>query len=251
MSDEIKKLLIENENLRKRILALEGIPEEKEKKISYPYSKMTYTKLRNLVEIKKNFDKTVFNEWFNSDIKFENSVEPFLKNLLFQKGYLINSYNEVDLNMQFIAPIFNHINFTMFDREVRFFSEENLSYEADNFIFNGEPDFFIAKGLEIPEKPYFFIQEFKKREDYSNPRPQLLAELISAVELNSWKTIKGIYLIGSIWNFVILEKLGVDKYQYFVSEDFNSSKLTDLKEIYKNLLYIKNEVIEMIDNDFQ
>ncbi|MEA3228198.1 MAG: hypothetical protein U9P38_03900, partial [Campylobacterota bacterium] len=94
-----------------------------------------------------------------------------------------------------------------------------------------------------------FIQEFKKSEEYGNPRPQLLAELISAVELNDWKTIRGAYIVGAIWNFVILEKLGVERYQYFVSINFDSTKIDDLKDIYKNLLFVKEEIIEMIKND--
>ena len=231
-----------------RLLAINGIIEEKnEKKISYSYSKMTYIKLKGLVNIKRILDKSIFDNWFNSDIKLENSLLLFLENLLEQKGDLINLYNEEDLKMQFIAPILNHINFTILDKEIRFFSEESLNYEADNFIFNGAPDFFIAKGLEIPQKSYFFIQEFKQSEKYGNPRPQLLAELISAVELNNWKTIKGVYIIGTIWNFVILEKLDKNRYQYFVSKEFISSDIDGLKAIYKNLLFVKNEIIEMID----
>ena len=58
--------------------------------------------------------------------------------------------------------------------------------------------------------------------------------------------MKGAYIIGENWNFVILEKLGKNKYQYFVSESFNSAKIEDLKGIYKNLLFVKQEIIEMI-----
>jgi hypothetical protein len=45
--------------------------------------------------------------------------------------------------------------------------------------------------------------------------------------------------VGAIWNFVILEKLGKDRYQYFVSENFDSSKIGDLKGIYRNLVFVK------------
>jgi hypothetical protein len=93
--------------------------------------------------------------------------------------------------------------------------------------------------------PYFFIQEFKRSEEYGNPRPQLLAELISAVELNNWNTIKGAYIIGAMWHFVILEKLEKNKYQYFVSQNFDSMRIDDLKTIYAHLLFVKNEIIVM------
>jgi hypothetical protein len=99
--------------------------------------------------------------------------------------------------------------------------------------------------LEYAKKPYFFIQEFKRSEEYSNPRPQLIAELISAIELNQEEVIKGAYIIGAIWNFVILEKLGKEKYQYFVSSNFDSTKIDDLMGIYKNLLVLKEEIAQI------
>jgi hypothetical protein len=104
------------------------------------------------------------------------------------------------------------------------------------------------------EKPLFFIQEFlvrstlceKRAQEYSNPRTQLLAELISGVELSGVKQMKGAYIVGSIWNFVILEKLDTDRYKYYISQKFDSVRLDDLKAIYTNLLFVKDEIIEKI-----
>ena len=136
----------------------------------------------------------------------------------------------------------NKVDFFLLDKKIRGFYEEKLTYKTDKFILNGTLDFVVSQGLIKSEKPYFFIQEFKRGEYFSNPRPQLLAELISAVELNNISFMKGAYIIGAIWNFVILEKLGKDKYQYFVSANFDSTKINDLKDIYKNLLYIKSKL---------
>jgi hypothetical protein len=132
------------------------------------------------------------------------------------------------------------------DKEIRGFYELPMSYTTDKFILNGTVDFVVSKGLFQSEKPYFFIQEFKRSEDYGNQRPQLLAELISAVELNEWKLIKGAYIIGGNWHFAIFEKLDIHKYQYFISKNFDSTKIDDLKLIYKNLLFVKNEILTMV-----
>jgi hypothetical protein len=43
--------------------------------------------------------------------------------------------------------------------------------------------------------------------------------------------------------------LGKDKYQYFVSQNFDSTKIYDLKDIYKNLVYVKEEIIEMVKEE--
>jgi hypothetical protein len=122
-----------------------------------------------------------------------------------------------------------------------------MTYKTSQFILNGTVDFVVSEGLVESKKPYFFIQEFKRSEDYGNPRPQLLAELISAVELNDWKFIKGAYITGGNWHFVILDKLEHHKYQYFISQNFDSTKIEDLKSIYQNLLFVKNEILAMVE----
>ncbi len=53
------------------------------------------------------------------------------------------------------------------------------------------------------------------------------------------------YIIGAMWHFVILEKLGNNKYQYFVSQNFDSMRIDDLKAIYAHLLFVKNEIIKL------
>ena len=134
----------------------------------------------------------------------------------------------------------------MSDDYIRGFFDATLTYKTDKFIFSGESDFMVSSGIKRAKKPYFFIQEFKKGIKPTNPRPQLLAEMISAVELNKTKSIRGAFITGENWNFVILEKLGKDKYQYFLSKPFDSTDIEKLKGIYKNLQFIKNEIIEMV-----
>jgi len=160
---------------------------------------------------------------------------------------LIETYSEEDLKVNFLVPILNKIRFKSYDKKIRDFYELPMTYKTSQFILNGTVDFVVSEGLVESKKPYFFIQEFKKSEEYGNPRPQLLAELISAVELNDWRLIKGAYIIGEIWHFVILEKLAHHQYQYFISPIFDSTRIEDLKAIYKNRLFVKNEILAMIE----
>jgi hypothetical protein len=216
---------------------------------TYQYSKIRDTDLRNLVDIEENLEKQIFNRWFNNKITISNEIESFLKELIEHNEGLIKSYNEEELKVKFLALLLYKIDFQSIENNFRDFYEVQLKYTTDKFIFNGTTDFLVSKGLVYSKKPYFFIQEFKKGEEYSNPRPQLLAELISAVELNNFTTIKGAYIIGAIWNFVILEKLAEHKYQYFVSQNFDSTKIEDLKDIYRNLLVVKDEIINMVKSE--
>ena len=232
------------EALEREIRELKGISNNGLK--SYTFSKITTKQLRKLVDINQKINNNIFNNWFSFDIKFDNALIDFLSNLINKNKSLIKSYNEEDLKVKFIIPLLNRVDFLSYSDEFRDFYELPLYYQNDKFIFNGTTDFVVSKGLFESQKPYFFIQEFKKGQTDGYPEPQLLAELISAIELNNETTMRGAYIVGAIWNFVILEKLGKDKYQYFVSENFDSTKIEDLKGIYRNLMFVKQEIIEKV-----
>ena len=217
----------------------EGIP-------TYSFSKITDNELKKLVNIKKSFKDDVFELWLNNNIDISNKDILFLKKLLFKYGKFLRGFKEETLKANFIIPIINRVDFQSIKYEISGFYEDVIFYKTDKFIFSGTADFTISKGLEYSEKPYFFIQEFKKGKVNTDPEPQLLAELISAIELNNEISMRGAYIVGAIWNFVILEKLGENKYQYFVSENFDSTKIEDLKGIYRNLMFVKQEIIEKI-----
>ena len=210
---------------------------------TYQYSKITFNQLESLVDITQNIAHNRFDDWFNSDINIEDKTVDFLQELIEKEKHYIKVYNEEDLKVNFIIPVLNKIDFKI-EGKIRGFYEEPITYKTDKFIFNGTTDFLVSTGFRKPKKPYFFIQEFKKGQTSSFPEPQLLAELIAAVELNSWTEIKGAYIVGAVWNFVILEKIEVGQYRYFVSENFDCTKIDDLKNIFKHLLFVKNEIIE-------
>ena len=218
-------------------------------KPTYSFSKITENILENLVDIEIQPRKTKFNNWFDNNIYLDDNNILFLSKLLDKNIDFINEYSEEDLKVKFLAPLLNKIDF--FDKENNFrdFYELPLRYETEKFIFNGTTDFVVSKGLFRAKKPYFFIQEFKKGKKDGYPESQLLAELITGIELNNWKEIKGCFIVGAIWNFVILEKLDKDKYQYFVSQNFDSTKIEDLKDIYRNLLFVKNEIIGIVKKE--
>jgi len=247
MNTEIElKLLKEIAELKRKFNLLEG-KTETEIPI-YQYSKIRDIELKQLFDIERNLDDSIFDEWLNNSIEIDKATEVFLKDLIADNKSLIEIYSEEDLKVNFIVPILNRVRFKSYEKKIRDFYELRMTYKTSKFVLNGTIDFVVSEGLVESKKPYFFIQEFKRSEEYGNPRPQLLAELISAVELNDWKFIKGAYIIGGSWHFAILEKLDFGKYQYFVSQNFDSTKIEDLKSIYKNLLFVKNEIMNRVKN---
>ncbi len=233
------ELLEKIETLKSEIAALK----DNDKIPSYQYSKMTFNQLEALVDIKQKRVSEQFKQWFNADITLDKDIVNFLRDLIEKEKHYLKVYNEEDLKVNFIIPVLNKVDFKINDN-IRGFYEEKIVYQTDKFIFSGITDFLVSKGFRKPKKPYFFIQEFKKGQANAFPEPQLLAELIAAIELNNDSEMKGAYIVGAIWNFVILEKLGTNKYQYVVSENFDGTKLEDLKAIYKQLLFVKNEIID-------
>ncbi|MDM8560792.1 hypothetical protein [Candidatus Parabeggiatoa sp. HSG14] len=218
---------------------------------TYTFGSISFKDLEHLVSIRRNISTEVFCDWFEAESQISHDDNVFFEDLIRDNYFLIESYNEEELKVKFISPILNRVKFTNVEHEIRDFYEEKITYKTDKFILTGTTDFLVSKGLEYSKKPYFFIQEFKKTIKNDDPRPQLLAELISAIELNGFKVIKGAFIIGENWNFVILEKQENNKYQYFVSHTLNATHINDLRQIYKNLLFVKHEIINSILSDLK
>jgi hypothetical protein len=246
MHDDIEvQLLQEIKELKQKLQFLER--KEEAPIPTYQYSKIRDRDLQQLFDIEQDLDEHRFDDWFRIKVIIDQDIKLFLSELLDDNKALIERYSEEDLKINFIAPLLNKVRFKSYEKKMRDFYELPLSYTTDQFIFNGTADFVVSEGLVESKKPYFFIQEFKRGEDYSNPRPELLAELISAIELNEWVEIKGAYIIGGSWHFVILEKLSEKTYQYFISPNFDSTKIEDLQAIYKHLVAVKHEILTMIE----
>ena len=219
----------------------EAFAKQQGNKPVYSYSLMTDVILDELFKISISLDRTIFNTWFDNAIKLDQKTIDFINALLKKESVYLDFYSEEDLKIKFLAPVLNRIDFKINDN-LRDFYEAKLSYESDDFILTGTTDFMVSQGLKRPKKPYFFIQEFKKSKSNSDPEPQLIAELISAVELNGFKTIKGAFIVGGNWNFVILQRIKKHHYRYFLSQTFNAENAIDLQQIYRNLLYVKEEI---------
>jgi len=242
-----QKLLKQIEQLQKEMRELKGVNEEQIP--TYTFSKVTHNILKELVDIKQKSAGDNFDNWFNNEILINKTLIDFFQELIDDNKELMNSYNEEDLKIKFLAPLLNKVQFKSTVKEFRDFYELPMTYKTDKFILNGTTDFVVSKGLFTSEKPYFFIQEFKKGQTDGYPESQLLAELISAVELNNWDNIKGAYIVGAIWYFVILKRLEKHRYNYFVSQSFDSTKVDDLQAIYKNLIFVKNEILDKIEKE--
>jgi hypothetical protein len=220
---------------------------------NYDFSEMSFRTLRECVDISQSLNYTEYEkEWFNYSKELSNSDIEFLENRSNKVKLFINAYNEQELITKFIAIILDRVDFYFIDSEViensiRDFWDTNLSYEniEKDFRFSGKFDFAVAKGDLYPEKPYFFLQEFKQSEG-TNPRPQLLAEMVSAVELNSTDKIRGAFISGQYWTFVTLHKIKDNNYRYYFSNSYDSTDIQELKTVFAMLLFVKDEIKDFL-----
>jgi hypothetical protein len=95
-------------------------------------------------------------------------------------------------------------------------------------------------GLALPQKPYFFMQEFKKSKgDKQDPEGQMLAAMIAAQHLNkNGKTMYGSYVVGRDWFFSVLQ----DK-QYAKSKSYQLTEPQELRQVILTLRKLKQIIL--------
>jgi hypothetical protein len=210
----------------------------------FSFSGVDLQEIRKITNSKRVFSQDKFEEWFSYESKISESDREFLLSILERYGKFFRTYSEDTLKAKFLTPILNRVDFFSEELDISDFYHEKLTYQNEQFKLNGFCDFYVAGGLDIPDTPYFFIQEFKKTVG-SNPEAQLIAELIAGLELSNSKFIRGAFIVGAIWNFVVLWK-EKDGYLYQVSNNFDSTEPEKLVEIYENLLFVKDEIFDLV-----
>ncbi len=209
----------------------------KHKKI-LSFSKIEYRHLEELVDITEIIDYAVFDGWFNFNYTLNPEEENFLRKLLDDNIRFLDSYSKEELKAQVIIPLINKVDF--FHNGVRGWYERFLKGMINGRLLHGKTDYMVARGIETPKLPYFFIREYKKELGDKHPKNPLLAEMMVAMQLNQENFMRGAFVISRLWNFVILRKISDNKYEYFRSPDFNVLKIQELKQIYVNLQAIKD-----------
>ena len=176
-------------------------------------------------------------------VEKETSFLSILQELL----VLNASWNEQELSLHFIGPMFSLINFTEPYRfnlfAERFISAKVENLEKELILLSGKPDEFIASGYREPETPFFCFSEFKKETEIKgDPAGQVLAAMLVGQTLNDKNLpIYGCYIIGRDWYFMTL--LGKE---YAISQDF-STTTEDIFEVFRFLKALKEIIRERIN----
>jgi hypothetical protein len=160
---------------------------------------------------------------------------PWLSRLQAILNAYVDTWNEDELRTMFISPLISLVEFVHPNYKV--FTQRPLSvrYAQGTKLTEGLVEFMLAKGLQVPQKPHFFLHEYKpeKRRD-SDPLGQLLIAMVASQQLNvDEKPVYGIYVTGRLWFFVVLEQNG-----YAVSKSY-STEDEEIFKVFAILQYLK------------
>ena len=197
----------------------------------------TLSDLDTLFGLQQAQENANLNHWTQQPQNLSNEEKSSalrLQNLLIKNASV---WNEQELSLHFIGPMFSLIDFT---EPYRFnlFAQRPLSSIVNDVVLSGKPDGMIASGYRNPEKPFFCFHEYKKEIDNSgDPAGQCLAAMLvgQALNLPEQKIIYGCYVIGRDWYFMVL-----DNKHYAISNVYpaTTTAIFDILQILKTLLKI-------------
>jgi hypothetical protein len=147
----------------------------------------------------------------------------------------VDLWNEDELKFKFIAPLvslarYNSEKFRVFTQ--RILTATVRDRQENEIVLSGRVDFVVATGKAKPIQPFFFLHEYKKeRAAESDPRAQLLVEMIASRALNAISyPLYGCYVVGRNWFFLVL-----DGNTYTESIEYSASHEDDLRKIFSVL----------------
>ena len=197
------------------------------------FKQWTLTELDKAFGLKQVWDSVLMQKWENDSEEltaFEQETLLKLQKSLKRGG---RAWNEVELENKFISPVIMAADID--DEQIGYFLERSLSGIVGDYELSGTVDGMIATGFRDPDLPLFCLHEYKRSiENQGSPDAQVLAAMLVAREKNDNKLpIYGLFVIGLIWNFMILE--GND---YCISREYKATD-EELFEIFNRLKALK------------
>ncbi|MCP4347854.1 MAG: hypothetical protein GY795_20315 [Desulfobacterales bacterium] len=185
----------------------------------------------------------VLQTWLNGQSEI---TEHERNHLLILQEYLkehVEDWNEQELAMHFIGPVFALVQFD-YERRFTLFAERPLKGLVEGTDMGGKPDGMIATGYRRPVKPYFCFQEYKKDKDpEGDPQAQVLAAMLVAQEINERQfPVYGCYVRGRLWFFMALQGK-----EYCTSDGYIATR-EDIFDILRILKVLKQMIIERVIN---
>lgn len=195
-----------------------------------------------LTQLDKTFGLTqiwqcdLLSKWQQAEVEitaFEKESLLNFQEVLIRGG---RAWNEVELENKFISPLI--MTAKIDDGKIGYFLERPLTGIVGDYELSGTVDGLIASGFREPDAPYFCFHEYKRNvENQGSPEAQVLAAMLVARELNQNKyPIYGLFVIGIVWNFVVL-----NHNQYCISKTYHADD-DEIFAIFKMMKALKQTI---------
>ena len=186
--------------------------------------------------LRRVYQSPELQSWINTPNTVDSNEAFMLEKIQLLLIDNVEHWNEQDLSLHFIGPLFTLVGFT---ERYRFnlFSQANLSAQIQDILLSGRVDELIASGYRRFETPFFCFNEYKKESDFKgDPAGQALAAMLVGEALNNAKMpIYGSYIVGRNWFFMVLHQS-----KYAISKLYDGTDIADLQTILKTLKNLKN-----------
>lgn len=200
--------------------------------------------LSEAFQIQKRKKCSQLDEWLAAHYELTEFERKIIDEIHLDIQDNVEAMNEEELKARLIGLLFYVAHIDTPDK-IRVFYERPLSAKINDYSLNVICDCLVATPkFNLPTKPYFFLQEFKKAKgEKKDPEAQMLTAMIIAQHLNQEhdgglvRPVYGGYLIGSNWRFATLT--GSD---YCVSRKFDAENKGDLVQ----LVFILRNLKELI-----
>jgi hypothetical protein len=175
--------------------------------------------------------------WTSAFFEFTEAEQQIMNNVHADILDTIEAMNEEEIKARLIGLIFYVAHIDIPDK-IRVFYERPIAAIIGEYTLNVITDCLVAAPkFNLPSRPYFFLQEFKKAKgEKKDPEAQMLTAMIIAQHINqNDKPVYGSYVIGSNWRFATL--IGTD---YCLSRKFDAENKNDLMQIAYTLRKLKD-----------
>ena len=196
----------------------------------------------NTFKIRSINDCTELKNWLDAQVSLTDLELGILDFALQRHRELARGWNEEELKMHFISPILSVAN-TNIPNICKTFFERPLHGIIDNYEMDVITDCMVArpKFAGDPDKPYFFLQEFKQAQRFgrTDPEGQMLAAMLLAQQINAdEKYLYGCFVVENNWRFTTFK--GLD---YCISQQFDATKKEELLKIVFILRKLKDLIL--------
>ncbi|MGB0930252.1 MAG: hypothetical protein ACPGVB_05725 [Chitinophagales bacterium] len=179
-------------------------------------------------------------EWLDTkNLQQEREIPPYISRLRKLLLENVDTWNEDELKMHFIAPFLLEIDFYN-QPHYRVFTQRFMRLQTKTVEAAGRVEWMVATGKQTPRNPFFFLQEYKpEKGPHNDPLGQLLIAMVDAQILNDApkKPIYGCYNLGRFWFFVLLqEKI------YSVSRAYDATRKNDMRDMIVIFKRVKNHI---------